>query len=197
MPRRPRRHDLGCELEAKIHARGANMEEEVARRGGGMARAADFAEGMQVFGFRRAEEPAPSVRADPHDAVEPAIEGANPTPRTSAARSPQKLRTAASRVRPGVDRDDEKNGGARQPGVDSLRNCGGHTGLLSGRQRKTSTPATRDRSQGGRLADVAPQRSGQLIRLGACAGEYPLSTMRHSPWIGVFYLAFRRRGRSG
>ena len=62
-------HDLGRQLEAEVHAPGANVEEEIAGRGDRMARAGlDLAKGMQLRRPRLAKEAIPRVRANSHDA---------------------------------------------------------------------------------------------------------------------------------
>ena len=64
-------HDLGRQLEAQIHALGANVEEEIAGRGNRMARASlDLAKGVQLRRPRLAKETIPRVRANSHDARE-------------------------------------------------------------------------------------------------------------------------------
>ena len=68
------RHDLRRQLEAQIHARGADMKQDVARRRDGVMLAADLAERMQVLRPRRAEQPVPGVGAESHDAGQPAVE---------------------------------------------------------------------------------------------------------------------------
>ena len=63
------RHDLRRQLEAEIHAFGADVEEQVAGRRDRMARAgADFAERMQLRRPRRAEQLIPRLGSDAHDA---------------------------------------------------------------------------------------------------------------------------------
>ena len=64
-------HDLGRQLEAQIHALGANVEEEIAGRGNRMARAGlDLAKGVQLRRPRSAKETIPRVRPNSHDARE-------------------------------------------------------------------------------------------------------------------------------
>jgi hypothetical protein len=63
------RHDLCGQLEAEIHALGANVEEQVAGRRDCMARSGpDFAERMQLCRVRSAKESIPRIRSYPHDA---------------------------------------------------------------------------------------------------------------------------------
>ena len=65
------RHDLRRQLEAQIHALGADVEQQVARRGNRMARSgANLAERMQFRRPRRPKEPVPRVGSKPHDAGE-------------------------------------------------------------------------------------------------------------------------------
>ena len=62
-------HDLGRELEAQIHALGADMEQEISGGRDRMARAAaKFAERMELGRARRAEQPVPRLRTDSHHA---------------------------------------------------------------------------------------------------------------------------------
>jgi len=64
-------HDLGRQLEAQVHALGANVEEEIAGRGNRMARAGlDLAKGVQLRRPRLAKETIPRVRPNSHDARE-------------------------------------------------------------------------------------------------------------------------------
>src|SRR5271156_3037838 len=63
------RHDLGRQLEGNVGALGANVEEDIARRGHRLARAgADFLERMELGGTRRGEEPIPYLGAEAEDA---------------------------------------------------------------------------------------------------------------------------------
>ena len=65
------RHDLHGELETEIHALGADVKEQVAGRGDGVARAgAKFTKGMKFRRARRAEEAVPGVGTEAHDAGE-------------------------------------------------------------------------------------------------------------------------------
>ena len=114
------RHDARRHLEAQVHARGADMEQQVARRGDGVMHAADFAKGVQLSRFRRSEQAVPRVGADPHDAGESAIGRAKAdAPHQRGEIAAQAARRSLG-FRPGAQSDDQKNGGARQPGVDGL-----------------------------------------------------------------------------
>ena len=96
------RHDLRRQLEAEVHALGADVEQEIARRGDRMARSgADLAERMQLRRPRRAEQPVPGVRADAHDAGEISLEVAEADGADNAERSAQNDRTAARLAAPG------------------------------------------------------------------------------------------------
>ena len=60
-------HDLRREFEAEIHATGADVKQQIAWRGDGMARSRpNFAERMQFVRARVAEQPIPDVGAEPH-----------------------------------------------------------------------------------------------------------------------------------
>ena len=92
------RHDLGRQLEAQIHALGADVEQHVARRGDGVARSgAEFPERMQLGRARLAEQPVPNrpIRTPMTQDSLPS-RSRNPTARSSAARSAHSERTAAS-----------------------------------------------------------------------------------------------------
>src|ERR1700741_2279997 len=63
------RHKLSSKLEAQIHALGADVEQQVARRRHRMARSgANLPEWMQLCGSRRPKEPVPRVGPKTHDA---------------------------------------------------------------------------------------------------------------------------------
>ena len=63
------RHDLRRQLEAQIHALGADVEQEVAGRGDRMAPAGtNLPERVQFLRPRRPEQAVPRLGADPHDA---------------------------------------------------------------------------------------------------------------------------------
>ena len=96
------RHDLRRQLEAEIHARGADMEEDVARRRDGVMLAADLAERMQFLRPRRAEQPVPGVGAERHDAGQPALEVAEA--RRRAGDRPGRRTGRARRLRPPIPR---------------------------------------------------------------------------------------------
>src|SRR5208282_3913973 len=65
------RHDLRLELEAQIHALGANVKKQIARRRDRVARAGvKLAERMQLGRPRRTKEAVPRVGSNPHDAGE-------------------------------------------------------------------------------------------------------------------------------
>ena len=68
-------HDLRCQLEAEIHALGANVEEEIAGRGDGMARAGpDFPKRMQFRRPRLTKEPVPRVGSNTYHAGEVSLD---------------------------------------------------------------------------------------------------------------------------
>jgi hypothetical protein len=96
------RDDSRRELETQIHARRADMKEKVARGGDGVMHAADFAERVQVFRFRRSPKLLPGVEPIPMTQESPPSSSRKPTPRMSEARSPHKLRTAASEAAPAL-----------------------------------------------------------------------------------------------
>src|SRR4029077_142653 len=86
-------HDLRRQLEAEVHALGANVEEEIARRRARMARARlDLSKGMQLRRPRITEEPVPRLGADPQDAGEISLDIAETDrtyqPREVAAKRP-------------------------------------------------------------------------------------------------------------
>ena len=67
-------HDLTRELEAKIHLRGPDVKEQVARRGHGVVLVADDrGKRMQLGRAGSAEQPVPRCRTHPGDAGELAI----------------------------------------------------------------------------------------------------------------------------
>ena len=116
------RHDLRGQLEAQIHALGADVEQQVARRGDGMARSgADLPERMQLRRPRRPKEPVPRVGPEPHDAGESAFEVAK------FHRAQQRGEVAAERAHgvaifgARVDRHDQKDRGAGERRGDRLR----------------------------------------------------------------------------
>jgi hypothetical protein len=65
---------MRCKLETEVHARGADVEEQIAGRGDRMMLPADFAEGMQVLRTRRAEQAIPGMRADAEHTGKPAFQ---------------------------------------------------------------------------------------------------------------------------
>ena len=68
-------HDLRRQLETEIHALGANVKEEIAGGGDGMARAGfDFPKRMQFRRPRLTKEPVPGVGSNPHHAGEVAFD---------------------------------------------------------------------------------------------------------------------------
>ena len=65
------RHDLRRQLEAEVHALGANVKHEIARRRDRVARTGlDLPKGMQLRRPRLAEQPVPRLGPDPHHAGE-------------------------------------------------------------------------------------------------------------------------------
>ncbi len=67
-----RRHDLRCEFEAEIRPRGADVEEQIARRRNRVPRpGGDLAERMEFYRPRISEEPVPCCRSKAHHAGEP------------------------------------------------------------------------------------------------------------------------------
>ena len=64
-------HDLRRQLEAEVHAPGANVEEDVAgSRDGVAATGTDLSKGMKLGGTRRSQQFVPGVRAESHYAGE-------------------------------------------------------------------------------------------------------------------------------
>jgi hypothetical protein len=108
-------------FKAEIHAGGADMEQEIAGRRRCVMHAANLAEGVQLFRFRHSEQAVPGRRPDPHDARQSTVERAKsdaPDQRGEiAAQAPHRFLGGYSRVQ----RHDQKNCGAGQPGIDSLR----------------------------------------------------------------------------
>ena len=97
------RHDLRRQLEAEIHALGADVEQEIAGRGDRMTRSGlDFAERMQ-FGrprLRRTACPTRPIRIAITQERFPSM-SRKPTARSSAGRSPQNDRTTPRLAAPG------------------------------------------------------------------------------------------------
>ena len=107
------RHDLGRQFEAQIHAHGADMKEDVARRCDSVMLAADFAERMQFLRPRRAEQPVPGVGAERHDTGQPAVEVAE----ADGALKPGQVAAQGAHGgvtrRSGIHRHHERQDGAR------------------------------------------------------------------------------------
>ena len=109
------------QLEAQVHALGADVEQEVARRRHGVMPAADLAERVQLRGRGAAEQPVPGIGADARDAGQPALEVAK------AHRPHQCREIGAQSARgrslsgPGIDRDHEEDREPRQPCDDRRR----------------------------------------------------------------------------
>ena len=69
------RHDQARQLEAQIHALGADVKQDVARRGDRVARSgAEFPERVQLGRARLAEQAVPNRRSEPDDAGQSAFE---------------------------------------------------------------------------------------------------------------------------
>ena len=72
-------HDLRRQFETQVHALGANVKDEIARRRDRMARAGfDFPKRMQFRRPRLAEQPVPGVGANPHHTGEISLDIAEP-----------------------------------------------------------------------------------------------------------------------
>ena len=116
------RHDLGRQLEAQVHADGADVKQQVAGRRHRVMNAMDFPEAMQLPGPRRAEQPIPGVRTDAHHAGQPRIEIAE----TDGAQKRRQVGAQPANrdlaVLPRIDRDHQKDRGARQFRNDRLWN---------------------------------------------------------------------------
>ena len=70
-------HDLPRDLEAQIHLRGADVEEQIARgRHGVVLLPVDLRKWMQLRRARSAEQPVPGRGSDAHDNGEPAVRDA-------------------------------------------------------------------------------------------------------------------------
>jgi hypothetical protein len=130
------RHDLRRKLEAHVHALGADVEEEIARRRRGVMLALDLTKGMQLPGPRRAEQPVPGVGAEAHDAGQPAVGIAEADRAQQARQVGGKALHGLLMVRSVVHRHDEEHGGARQRRGDRLgireRHALLHTDLFGG-----------------------------------------------------------------
>ena len=137
-------HDLRRELEAQIHALGANVEQQVARSRNGMARAgANLTEGMEVGGAGISEKLAPRVAADPHDAGESRlnltkVDRAHEFGQVAAERANDR---AAGGIR--VDRNHQKDDSASERCDHRLRDgswggCGQGRAIVIGLHRMSS-----------------------------------------------------------
>src|SRR5262245_57661747 len=108
-------HDQRGELEAQVHALGADVEEQVAASGNRVARAgSELAERMQLGRTRRSEEAVPGAGTEAEDAGEGAFEVA----KSDGAKERGEIRaerenTTATLVG-GIHRDDKEDGGASQ-----------------------------------------------------------------------------------
>src|SRR5690606_3381141 len=60
--------------ETQVHARRADMEQQVARRRDGVMDAVDLAEGVEFARARGAEQPVPGLRAEAGDARQAAVQ---------------------------------------------------------------------------------------------------------------------------
>jgi hypothetical protein len=108
-------HDLRRDLEAEVHALGADMEKQVPGRRDGVARSRpDLAERVKLGRARLPEQAVPCLGPDPHDAGETGFEVAK------FHRAQQCRKLAAERphggamVRARLHRRDQEDRGARQ-----------------------------------------------------------------------------------
>ena len=113
---------LACQLEAQIHALGADVEQDVAGRRDGLARPGpEFAERVQFRRARRAEQPVPNCRPERHDAGQIAFEIAkSDRPQQGAQIGAQGSRRRFG-LGAGLDRDHKKDRGAGQLHRQQLR----------------------------------------------------------------------------
>ena len=125
------RHDLCRQFEAQIHARGADMEEDVPRRRDSVMHAPDFLERMQFLRPRRAEQPVPGVGAERHDAGQPALEVPEPDGAQKTGQVAAQAANGGFGRRSRIHRHHEKHGGTRERRDDRLRNRGWHASLLT------------------------------------------------------------------
>ena len=108
-------HDLRRELKTEVHALGAKVKNQIARRCHGMAHAGlEFPKWVEFCRPRLTKEPVPGVGPDPHHAgeVSPDIAEADRTDqrREVAAKRPDCRSVRGARV----DRDDHEDRGAGQ-----------------------------------------------------------------------------------
>ena len=113
--------DLRSELEAEIHALGADVKHQIARCGDSVARAgAKFTKGMKFGRARQAEKTVPRIGTEAHDAGKRTFEG-------TKSDGPQKRREISAERKDrdsifvtGIDRDYEKNSGLCERGGNEL-----------------------------------------------------------------------------
>ena len=127
-------HDLGYQLEAEIHALGAEMEEEVGGSGRSVAIAgAEFFEGVELGGARIVgEEFVPGVGAERGDAGEAAFDAPEVDGTVDAGEVGDEIADGGVAGGVGFDCRDEENGGAGERGKDGLRGGGGYVGAGCG-----------------------------------------------------------------
>ncbi len=92
-------HDLRGQFEAQVHAFGSNVEENVARRGDGMAfPGANLPKRMKLGGTRRSEELVPGIRPESGDARKARLYVA----KLDRANQPGEIRAKGAQLRVGV-----------------------------------------------------------------------------------------------
>ena len=115
-------HDLRRQLETEVHPLGADVEEDVPRRGDRVVAASDFAERVEVGRARRPEKPVPRIGPEPEDAGQLAFDVAKP----DCAQERGKIGTERAHRRaslaPWIDSHNEEDRRARKRGHDRLWN---------------------------------------------------------------------------
>jgi hypothetical protein len=113
-------HDLRGELEAQVELCCPDVKEEVSRSCGGlMSRASNLAEGMEAYGWRPGEQPAPGIGTDARNAREPGRWDAEPDRALQPAEVAEELADAL--LTAGVHRCDEEDGRVGEWAEDRLR----------------------------------------------------------------------------
>ena len=122
------------ELEAEIHALGAEMEEEVGGSGRSVAIAgAEFFEGVELGGAGIVgEEFVPGVGAEGGDAGEPAFDAAEVDGAVDAGEIGDEVADGGVALLVGLDGRDEEDGGAGERGENGLRGGGRFVGAGCG-----------------------------------------------------------------
>ena len=116
-------HDLRCELEAKVHALGANVEENVAGRGDGVASGgANFLKGVKLGGARGSEEIIPGIGAETGDAGKAALKVAKIDSAKQAGETGAKGAQTRDGISAGADTQHQKDRVLRQRTDDWLGN---------------------------------------------------------------------------